>query len=1137
MSAPTISISVELMKNYKQTLLMSPEKDFEALQTNNGHSLFFSIGTDNVFYLTSEAPGHDTGWEKNDLSSKQIAASFPGQQNMACKRFAVGQSVVDGTIGLALVISDGHYDHLFLSVGNASGDTDWRQSPVWVHYPFDNPAKDVVIEGVFISETANNTQFIVVDILRDPASDEPLISRYYIDQQHTPAWQPHDVAIDLEANRYTSCLGRQYLPNSPHQPTIDGLYTCGQVDGAAQLIFQPLYNVFNPAIPAAVARLQLPGNTIADCLASCRNSNLSSDLYVCGGGGLYYFASANQADSATGVLLMQNSLFNGVRKMYAAQSNQRTVVWGLNSNNQIFYVSCPQGQEAATPPAWSYPLPIVTGVDLFSPYLNQIDDGNTFFAVAGGTLQKWIKSTDSTLWNAQYITLPSPDTTDTQQYSSYTTRIQLTDDSNQPLSHLPVVISAPGRTGVYINHLYYVIDATGVEVCSDDLGSITVIEWVNSLTGTRLSVRDASGNTAAVDPMAKPMAKLAQLNSVSGLRSAVITGDDGTTTPLVSSSVSDADLQAVATANGQLGTVYHSLAARSVGQPQRLLATPVPSALRVAGIDAIIVDLGDLVSWLASGVEAIIQIVKDAATGVWNFVARIAGSVYSAVLDVAEKVVAAAEWIFTTIKTAIKDLILFLEFLLNFNDVLVTHRVMKNVYIQLVKHSIASIADLKADVISTFTTLQNDVNKWADIPGFAQTPKSTGAASPPLSGQNSAPAQLGIHHFQGNMSNAAATVNAPAVTTALFDDLVNFLNNEGETFSAACGAIKTDIIDNFDNLSVTQIIQKFTAIVADTLLQTTENILCAVIDVFTQLAGGFLDLLTTTIDIPVISWLYKKLTGDDLSCLDLFCFIAAIPATLVYKIINGKTPFSTGDGFTDGLLAAQNFDQVRSQFFTGTISSARGELMLAATAPVLDDNRLKVFGFASGFFALAGSVGLIVITAIQRVLDLIPGDILLAGRIRMLALAGAVANIAYVSPNIATLINAKTATWWQQMNNALTGISILKGFANIALSSQSSTQVLPRVSAFVESTINIAWNVPVILNIINNKSKWNTTYKSLIPESIANFSFNLGGTLEFPIAMTQDIKVKAIECAVQYAFMLTYGGLIVVAGSINEATN
>ncbi len=352
MSTPKISISTELMKNYKQTLLMSQENKFEALQTNTGNSLLLSIGTDNVFYVTEESVGHATGWEKTDISSAQIAKSFPGQTGLTCKTFDAGQNVVDGTIGLAMVINDGTNDHLFLCLGNSNADTSWVNTPGWIQYPFDNPTKNITIVGVFLSETANNTQYIVVDILRDPTSQEKLISRYYINPQGTPVWQPHDVAIDLEANSYTSCLGRQYLLNSPHQPTIDGLYTCGQVDGNPQFTFQPLFNVFNTSIPAPVARLQLPGNLIADSIAACRKSDMSTDLYACSGGGLYYFASNNQADGATGVLLAQNTMFDGVRKMYAAQTNNASIVWGLNGNDEIFYTSCPVGQETASPSAW-----------------------------------------------------------------------------------------------------------------------------------------------------------------------------------------------------------------------------------------------------------------------------------------------------------------------------------------------------------------------------------------------------------------------------------------------------------------------------------------------------------------------------------------------------------------------------------------------------------------------------------------------------------------------------------------------------------------------------------------------------------------------------------------------------------------
>jgi len=107
MTTPKVEVSVELMKNYKQTLLMSPEKQFEALQTRSGNSLLFSVGSDGAFYATEESIKHDTGWEKHNISAGQIAQSFPGQSNVVCKMFDAGQSMVDGTVGLAMVLNDG----------------------------------------------------------------------------------------------------------------------------------------------------------------------------------------------------------------------------------------------------------------------------------------------------------------------------------------------------------------------------------------------------------------------------------------------------------------------------------------------------------------------------------------------------------------------------------------------------------------------------------------------------------------------------------------------------------------------------------------------------------------------------------------------------------------------------------------------------------------------------------------------------------------------------------------------------------------------------------------------------------------------------------------------------------------------
>jgi len=59
----------ELMQNYFQADVLNPEDKFEALQTDAGASLLFSIGTDGVLYLTKEVVRSTHGWNRDDLSS------------------------------------------------------------------------------------------------------------------------------------------------------------------------------------------------------------------------------------------------------------------------------------------------------------------------------------------------------------------------------------------------------------------------------------------------------------------------------------------------------------------------------------------------------------------------------------------------------------------------------------------------------------------------------------------------------------------------------------------------------------------------------------------------------------------------------------------------------------------------------------------------------------------------------------------------------------------------------------------------------------------------------------------------------------------------------------------------------------
>ena len=122
------------------------------------------------------------------------------------------------------------------------------------------------------------------------------------------------------------------------------------------------------------------------------------------------------------------------------------------------------------------------------------------------------------------------------------------------------------------------------------------------------------------------------------------------------------------------------------------------------------------------------------------------------------------------------------------------------------------------------------------------------------------------------------------------------------------------------------------------------------------------------------------------------------------------------------------------------------------------------------------------------------------------------------------------------MNNALTGISIAKGFTAIIFATAENS-FIQKAFPFVETTINIAWNVPVIMNIYVNYAAFDTTYKSLIPENRSEISFNFGGMIDLPIALIGDVKVKLVLIATQNIMMDIYGDLMVIAaGSLRMGT-
>ena len=934
----------EMMKNYLHAELISPQEKFQALQTGDGHSLLFSIATDGNFYLTRDQSGvSSSGWTKTDLSSALIKKDFPKDPDTKVKTFESAQSVQDGSIGLGMAVSASEGDSLFLSLSNSNSDISWADKMNWKAFPFDdtsNPISKLEIVNIFFCETSGGTQYIYVDIERDPSSAVKLVERFYIDptKSNGQYWVKHDLAIDLQidADKYSSCIGR--MPNGH----VDGLYTAGHVENSGQLIFAPVINYYGEGAISPIP-LDLPNGANSDAIASVRNADLSTDLFVVSGDSLYYFASSEQKSGAIGILLLANPVFTGSTKLSAMLHQGIVTIWGKNGNDQVYYTSCKQ-IDLGTQTAWSFPVPILNGIEEMSPFVNLKDGGNTIFAGGNGKLFQITQdpTTNSKLWSTSEITLPVAPTSPAISFNSYTTTLQINDENNLPLSGAKINLSASRRCDVYINGLYYVLTNNTIQIESNPVGLITIIEATENITGTTFKVSIDGGESVSINPMDKPFKKLADLGNENGdsskLKSATIDEGNGKTKPLVSSN--SPDLSTVSSGLYNLGQSYQSVQGPSSPNVAAFMAIPVPMNAMSFG-DDILMAAGDLFRWLESGVEAIVKVVKDAATAVWHFVATIGDKVYKAILDTVEAVVSAAEWVFNAIKTAIEDIIKFLEFLFEWDDIKRTKEVLHNLIKLWLQNEVNDIQSIKQKIDNGINQLETDVNKWAGITdwsgiGEKATKPASGSTNNPNEGQNSASQQLN-HHFQNNAKNITVLGKEPVLDPleSIIKDLITAIEDEAKVLGEVFEELKS-LAESFSKLSVEEILKKLIAILVDGVLSSVQVVIDAILNILTDLAQTALEILDTKLHIPIISDILNAIGIPDISFLDLFCWISGVAYTVVYKIAKGKAPFPDNQ-YTSFLISATSLDQIKaamtpaeslsdsSKIETGTIMLAKTE--------------------------------------------------------------------------------------------------------------------------------------------------------------------------------------------------------------------
>jgi hypothetical protein len=1155
----TFQVSTELMKNQKAAQVLSDQSEFDALQTSDGNALFFGISDTAILYVTQEQQSVTTGWTPVDLTT-ELSALLPGL-TVSAKTFAVSQSASTGEIVVAQVVhtAEDDQDHLFVLGGlSYAPGAAWLASSenrTWVPRAYDdtaNPLDPVALSYVRL-ESSQDTQLVPYLVAGVVARQTSYVSNYLVSLDPgvtTGVWQQY-----VTAENYTQLLGMAM--GMPQSSLVFGLYELYTLSGNTSLTFTPSGSLYGPG-PVVVTKLDPPSGASAIAVLPV-DAEGHTNLYVAAEGSIHLFVPAQQTNTGTSVAVITDALVTGVDLVEVNVVGDLVTLWARNGDGTVFYSRCTvEGQ--ADPAAWSAPIPIGQGADQVASSLNLVTGASSLFLhTSGENLQQLTQDPVTTQWSSRPLLLPPLATDDVYEAYTFTTHVNVLDASSMAAAASPVTITATSPVAVYLNDVYTTLtDATPLTVAATDVGTVTIVQQTETLGAVCYALVADDGTTATINPMSGPLATLSGVTTGSDL-DVTVTDELGNTAPLVPAAVTPAQQDAVAQCVQQFAQVAQSLPSDGSVSGATAYRPAAPTELGGGGAfglsfadadvqfitevgdvtGAVEAFAGDVLRWIEGVVDDVVRFVVQVSDDVAHFFVTLGDDIYHFVLTCVSDVMHGVQFVFAKIGVAFDKLVQWLGFIFSWNDILRTHAVIRTFFSCYITYSIDNLETYKAGLITLCTSLQDTINTWARLPQPSQSlgGEVAAAGSPP--GQSSPAANWGTHQLHSNASGATTTASTdePDVSAfaAVFEDILAAIEQEGDDIKAAYTAIKTQIVDQLATLSVATIMERLFAIIADLVVETLENIVIAVIDVLAAVVQGVLSTLDAPIDIPVLSWIYQKYAGAPLSFMDLACLITAIPATIIYKIAHGAAPFPD-TATTTALIDAPDFATIRTilaqpaaeQASAATRAALSGAAALggggnALVAPVLGsagDN----WKFSANVLALAASVGVSIFSGIK----------IYYPTSAVASVGNALFYIPYCSPDFGI---ATPQSWDQIMNEAITGISIVKALVDISLfkfvkggENGAFLTFWSEASPFVEYAISTAWMVPTIWALSRS-----TSLETIVSVA-ANVSFNATGIISLGAIFDPESISKGIFTGVVVATILAYGAGIFASSFLSSDT-
>ncbi len=856
-SGITVNYHCELMQNYVPESIIDFGKGLRCVKADEDEAFLFFIDKLGQLQVLVHSDITGSGWRMHTISDSGYEVTA----------FGVFENQTHGQFRISYARRKGGLSELLVSeyIGIATIDNDiWKPEYNWQQKTIER--KERIIDHITMDEQG---LLFSANYTRTDANF------YYFKYDSQP------VAYSLPENATSVrqiTLGK--LGNSY------GVFLLYYVQQNRTLLFRGL----QPDKYGSVAQYRFDTGAEIESFDLLPDDNGNSVLYTSGKG---IFRFQNPYSGKEEIVSPAHEL--RFHKIDVSRFKKDIAIWVIGKKNGkpgLYYINnrtYDAGSANSTVDnAWTRPLQMQADIEEFESVkgrnlINQLYLlGQSKDKKEEGLLHFW-QDKVSTQWHEQFLHIDNLNFS--REIESYTIELGFTAEKMQQMFDRKVAISSDENIVIYINNRrYFLIDETPVTLDLAQNQMINIIYPVKSLQAGKVILSgDFLDDTIEIDPSSGIMKKIKmQLSTPEALKNAKTqTGNK------LIKGVSEKELASIAKAIAQMGDANEQIASGTTGT----LSVQAGATTRGSSGNWLSNAIGDLYHAVERGFETVTRFVVETAGKIYKVIIEIAGQVFDFLVDTAKKVVAFVEKVFNSVKSFFNDLFDYLAFLFNWDDIIETKNALKAYTLNLFTGFEEGIGGFEKVVVSFIENIQKDIQYDLGIEGINDPRKSAND-----SGGDSRTNWVGSKKSYIEQGKSEGIQSMPgqmkdAILSAFDDILPTLLKYKDLLVDSLSGVADKFYAFFMGDLSIVDLLKYIALSLANVGLELAKDLVKLLFKTLKATVRAVIGTLSTALNIPFFSALYKAITGAELSILDLICLLIAIPTTAAYKIGVGEAPF------------------------------------------------------------------------------------------------------------------------------------------------------------------------------------------------------------------------------------------------------